>query len=162
MLTCKQCEKKLVKGVTSLKRLTLGAMHTLSDDDAAGIVPTGGEQSWQIRRPVFPIAVHHEYALEICPASDFHQTDGDRPLVAQIKPKAEYLDLATRVRAQSRIAKLIRKSTNATTTVAVGTISRGKYTLLIRLALLIRLLEASPNPVAKNVHGSMPANTISG
>ena len=41
------------------------------------------------------------------------------------------------------MAKLIRKSTNATITAAIGTISRGKYTLLIRLALPIRLLEAS-------------------
>src|SRR5215467_8034979 len=61
-----------------------------------------------------------------------------------------------------RIENVIRKSTKATTTVAVGTISRGKYTLVIRLALLIRLLEASLNPVAKNVHGSMPAKTING
>src|SRR6516165_8106028 len=60
------------------------------------------------------------------------------------------------------IVKVIRKSTNATTTVAVGTISLGKYTLLIRFALLIRLLEASLNPVEKNVHGSMPAKTIRG
>src|SRR4029077_6095003 len=62
----------------------------------------------------------------------------------------------------SRIEKEIRKSTKAATTVAVGTISLGKYTLLIRFALLIRLLEASLNPVEKNVHGSMPAKTISG
>ena len=32
----------------------------------------------------------------------------------------------------------------------------------IRLALPTRLLEASLNPVEKNVHGSMPANTIRG
>ncbi len=57
---------------------------------------------------------------------------------------------------------MIRKSANATTTVAVGTISRGKYTLLIRLALPIRLLDASLRPVEKNVQGSIPANTISG
>ena len=50
-----------------------------------------------------------------------------------------------------KIEKLIRKSPNATTTVAVGTINLGKYTLLIRFALLIRLLEASRNPVEKNV-----------
>src|SRR6516225_2244427 len=50
-----------------------------------------------------------------------------------------------------RIKKVIRKSTNATTTVAVGTINLGKYTLLMRFALLIRLLEASLNPVEKNV-----------
>jgi hypothetical protein len=52
--------------------------------------------------------------------------------------------------------------TRSTTTVAVGTISLGKYTLLIRLALLTMLLDASPNPVEKNVHGNMPANTITG
>ena len=57
---------------------------------------------------------------------------------------------------------MIKKSTNATTTVAVGTISLGKYTLLIRFALLIKLLEASLNPAEKNDHGSMPAKTISG
>src|SRR5262249_29400550 len=62
----------------------------------------------------------------------------------------------------SKIEKVIRKSTKATTTVAVGTISLGKYTLLIRLALLIRLLAASLSPVAKNVHGNIPAKTISG
>src|SRR6266446_8354604 len=66
------------------------------------------------------------------------------------------------VMSTSRIEKVIRKSTNATTTLAVGTISLGKYTLLIRLALLTKLLEASLNPVAKKVHGSMPAKTISG
>src|SRR6516162_10823804 len=60
------------------------------------------------------------------------------------------------------IEKVIRKSTNATTTVATGTISLGKYTLLIRFALLTRLLEASLNPVEKKDHGSMPAKTISG
>ena len=60
------------------------------------------------------------------------------------------------------MTKPIRKSTNATITAAVGTISRGKYTLLMRLALLIRLLEASASAVEKKVHGSMPAKTISG
>src|ERR1700730_2532472 len=63
---------------------------------------------------------------------------------------------------RASIAKVIKKSTKATTTVAVGTISLGKYTLLIRLALLTRLLDASLTPVAKNVHGSIPAKTISG
>ena len=62
----------------------------------------------------------------------------------------------------TRMANEIRKSTKATTTVALGTISRGKYTLLIRLELPIRLPEASLSAVEKNVHGSMPANTISG
>src|SRR6266851_1873023 len=60
----------------------------------------------------------------------------------------------------SRMTKLIRKSTNETMIMAVGTISRGKNTLLIRLALLIKLLDASAKPVAKNVQGSMPAKTI--
>jgi hypothetical protein len=58
--------------------------------------------------------------------------------------------------------KVIRKSTNATTIVAVGTMSRGKYTLLIKFALPIKLFDASLNPVEKNVQGSIPANTISG
>src|SRR4029077_5343377 len=61
----------------------------------------------------------------------------------------------------TRIAKLTRKSTNATITAAIGTIRRGKYTLLIRLALPIRLLEASATAVAKKLHGSIPAKTIS-
>ena len=60
-----------------------------------------------------------------------------------------------------RIAKLMRKSTKATITAAIGTISRGKYTLLIRLALPIRLFEASATAVAKKLHGSMPAKTMS-
>ena len=37
----------------------------------------------------------------------------------------------------TRIAKLMRKSTKATITAAIGTIKRGKYTLLMRLALPI-------------------------
>ena len=49
----------------------------------------------------------------------------------------------------TRIAKLMRKSTNATITAAIGTIRRGKYTLLMRLALPMRLLEASASAVAK-------------
>src|SRR5262249_12962876 len=61
-----------------------------------------------------------------------------------------------------RIRKEIRKSTKATTTDAVGTISRGKYTLLIKFAFPIRLLEASVRPLAKKLQGSIPANTISG
>src|SRR5262249_22853395 len=63
---------------------------------------------------------------------------------------------------RTRMEKLMRKSTSATTTVAVGTISRGKYTLLIKLALLIKLLEASLNPVEKKVHGKIPARTNKG
>src|SRR5216683_8114745 len=61
----------------------------------------------------------------------------------------------------SRMTKLIRKSTNDTMIIAVGTISRGKNTLLMRLALLIRLLDASAKPVAKNDQGSIPAKTMS-
>src|SRR5262245_45225506 len=61
----------------------------------------------------------------------------------------------------ARIAKLIRKSTKATITAAIGTINRGKYTLLMRLALPMRLFDASANAVAKKLHGNMPANTIS-
>src|SRR5205814_823399 len=55
-----------------------------------------------------------------------------------------------------RITNEIAKSTSATTTVAVGTIRRGKYTLLIRFAFPIRLLDASVSPVEKNIHGSIP------
>ena len=56
--------------------------------------------------------------------------------------------------------KLIKKSTIATTTVAAGTINLGKYTLLIKFAFVTRLFEASASAVEKNVHGSIPANTI--
>src|SRR5688572_15062053 len=51
------------------------------------------------------------------------------------------------------IAKLIAKSTKATPTAAIGTIRRGKYTLLIRLALLTTLLDASASALEKKVHG---------
>jgi hypothetical protein len=53
------------------------------------------------------------------------------------------------------------QSTRATTIVAVGTISLGKYTLPIKLALLRMLLDASLKPVEKNAHGRFPTNTIS-
>src|ERR1700722_16444425 len=59
-----------------------------------------------------------------------------------------------------RIKKEMRKSANATTTEAVGTIILGKYTLLIRLELVMRLPDASDKPVEQNVHGNMPAKTI--
>src|SRR5437868_108163 len=49
----------------------------------------------------------------------------------------------------SRRTKEIRKSMKATTTAAVGTISLGKYTLLIRFALPIKLFEASVRPLEK-------------
>src|SRR6516225_595984 len=61
----------------------------------------------------------------------------------------------------TRIAKLMRKSTKATITAAIGTINRGKYTLLMRLAFAMTLFEASATAVAKKLHGSMPAKTIS-
>src|SRR5262249_51566274 len=61
----------------------------------------------------------------------------------------------------TRIAELMRKSTKATITAAIGTINRGKYTLLMRWALPMRLFEASPSAVAKKLQGSRPANTIS-
>src|SRR5436309_877822 len=57
------------------------------------------------------------------------------------------------------MTKLMRNSTKAVTTAAVGTISRGKYTLLIRLAFPTRLVEASLSAVENDVHGSMPAKT---
>src|SRR5437588_10488622 len=60
------------------------------------------------------------------------------------------------------ITNEIKKSTNATTIVEAGTISRGKYTLLIRFAFPIRLFDASARPLEKNVHGNIPAKTISG
>jgi hypothetical protein len=58
--------------------------------------------------------------------------------------------------------KLIRKSTSATTMDAAGAIIRGKYTLLIIFALVIKELDASLKPVEKKVQGSMPADTKSG
>src|SRR5258708_6906673 len=57
--------------------------------------------------------------------------------------------------------KLTRKSTNETTTAAVGTMRRGKYTLLMRFELPMRLAEDSDNAVEKNCQGSSPANTMS-
>src|SRR5262245_61887950 len=62
----------------------------------------------------------------------------------------------------TKMTNVIRKSTKETTSVAVGTINLGKYTLLSKFALAIKLLDASPRPVEKNVQGSIPANTISG
>src|SRR6266851_1050041 len=59
-----------------------------------------------------------------------------------------------------RMAKLIRKSTSATTVVAMGTTMRGKYTLPIRLALATMLLDASLNTDEKRYQGNIPANTI--
>ena len=50
------------------------------------------------------------------------------------------------------IGNAIRKSTNATTTAAAGTMSFGKYTLLIRFALFTTLFEASFSPLEKKVH----------
>ena len=56
----------------------------------------------------------------------------------------------------------MRNSTKAVTTVAAGTISRGKYTLLIRLAFPTRLLEASLSAVENKVHGGMPSKDQQG
>ena len=60
-----------------------------------------------------------------------------------------------------RMKKPIMRSTKATITVAVGTIRRGKYTLLMRLEFPMRLFPDSENAVEKNCHGNSPANTIS-
>src|SRR5204863_7584275 len=59
-------------------------------------------------------------------------------------------------------ANEIKKSTKATTTLAIGIINRGKYTLLIRFEFAMRLLDASVMPLANNAQGSIPAKTISG
>ena len=56
--------------------------------------------------------------------------------------------------------KLIRKSANATAKVAAGTNNLGKYTLLLGLELLIKLLDASEKATETKVRGSIPANTI--
>src|SRR5262245_1164322 len=58
------------------------------------------------------------------------------------------------------IRKLMAKSTKATPTAAIGTMRRGKYTLLIRLALPTTLLDASANALEKKVQGSIPAKTM--
>src|SRR5262249_32287258 len=58
------------------------------------------------------------------------------------------------------IKKLMVKSTKAAPTAAMGMIRRGKYTLLIRLALPTMLLEASESALEKKVHGSRPAKTM--
>src|ERR1700675_2618134 len=57
--------------------------------------------------------------------------------------------------------RVIRKSANAVITELPGTISRGKYTFEIRLALPTRLVLDSLNAVEKNCHGNMAANTSS-
>ena len=62
---------------------------------------------------------------------------------------------------RTRIEKLIRKSTKVTTIVAVGTISLGKYTLLIKFELATKLLAASERAEEKNVQGNIPAKTKS-
>jgi hypothetical protein len=64
-------------------------------------------------------------------------------------------------RRKSRYPNPIRKSANATITLAFVTIIRGKWTLLMGFKLLTILFDASLSPVEKNVHGNMPANTIS-
>src|SRR5690606_12689006 len=56
----------------------------------------------------------------------------------------------------------IKKSTRLTITLLVGTMSRGKYTLEIRLVLLTRLCPLSANAVAKNCHGNIAQKTNNG
>src|SRR5258706_911924 len=60
------------------------------------------------------------------------------------------------------IAKLIRKSTKFTAIDAAGTISLGKYTFVIRLASLTRLLPASYQLAENKLHRIIPTNTVSG
>jgi hypothetical protein len=60
-----------------------------------------------------------------------------------------------------RITKLIEKSTSATTLADIGTIRRGKYTLLIRFAFPTRLFDASDKILEKRNQGSIPAKTRS-
>jgi hypothetical protein len=61
----------------------------------------------------------------------------------------------------ARMNSPMKKSMKAAVMVAVGMIIRGKYTLLTKPVFVMRLLEASDNPVAKNVQGNIPANTMS-
>lgn len=56
-------------------------------------------------------------------------------------------------------AKEIRKSIRLVITDEIGMIIRGKYTLEIRLVLLIRLLLESLSALAKNCQGSIAAYT---
>jgi hypothetical protein len=49
-----------------------------------------------------------------------------------------------------KMTKLMSKSTSATITAAAGAMSRGKYTLLIRFALLSMLLVASVSAVHRH------------
>ena len=58
------------------------------------------------------------------------------------------------------MAKEIKKSTRLVTTVLAGMINLGKYTLVIRLALLIRLLLLSERELAKNCQGNRAAYTM--
>jgi hypothetical protein len=53
----------------------------------------------------------------------------------------------------------IKKSIRHTITELKGTISLGKYTLVIKLALLISEPLASVNVLAKNCQGRVPAHT---
>jgi hypothetical protein len=62
----------------------------------------------------------------------------------------------------SKMTKEIRKSKKLTITELAGITRRGKYTLDIMLELLIRLLPAPVNDVAKRCHGSMAAKTMIG
>src|SRR5687768_12184967 len=49
------------------------------------------------------------------------------------------------------------KSTSPASTVASGSVRRGKYTFVMRCALPTRLFDAIVRPVAKNVHGTSAA-----
>ena len=60
---------------------------------------------------------------------------------------------------KSNRTKVTAKSTSATMIVAAGTMRRGKYTLLMRLAFVTKLLEASDKMVENRVHGNIPAKT---
>src|SRR5215470_15673682 len=57
----------------------------------------------------------------------------------------------------SSTAKAITKSTTPDSTVAMGMIRRGKYTLVIKLALPTKLFDDWARPLAKNIHGTNAA-----
>ncbi len=62
----------------------------------------------------------------------------------------------------SKMIPDISRSTKLTTTEAMGTKSRGKYTLEIRLESLIRLLLQSVRALEKNCQGSIAEKTRMG
>ena len=61
----------------------------------------------------------------------------------------------------NNIKNEIAKSTKLVITELAGIMSRGKYTLVIRFALPIKLLLDSLHALLKNCHGNIPTNTIS-